>query len=168
MQHLHDNAWDDFGQYKTLYYLTFYDRQGVKHSIGGVKIGSFGMAGQRPELPRQFRRLPDRYFSLGQDRSYYEGIQKLRKSDRDDLLQLALYRDSLRAKYGEVLAAVLRIDERSADVTYLNLPARETVNVAVTQASSMTSDDPNPGVYCRSCPYATNLCPAGLEYVMNS
>jgi predicted ATPase len=59
--------------------LTYFDAGGVKHDIGGVKIGQFKMADRqrRPDLPRSFERLDDRFFSLGQDADYYEAIRDL-------------------------------------------------------------------------------------------
>ncbi|HVC62072.1 MAG TPA: hypothetical protein VND19_17125 [Acetobacteraceae bacterium] len=56
-----------------MYTLVVYDDSGERHSIGSVKIGQFGMEeGQRrAEIPQNFDALDDRFFSLGQDDSYY-------------------------------------------------------------------------------------------------
>src|SRR5260370_17371815 len=71
--------WDDWFEFSTLYVLTYFDFGGVKHDIGGVKIGQFDMVEKqrRPKLPTSFPRLNDRFFSLGQDADYYEEIGKL-------------------------------------------------------------------------------------------
>ena len=77
--------WDDWFKYSTLYSLVIFDEDGERHSIGGVKIGQFGMEeGQRrADLPEGFDRLDDRFFSLGQDDSYYDGLNRLGAATRD-------------------------------------------------------------------------------------
>jgi predicted ATPase len=71
--------WNDWFRYQTLYYLTYFDDTGEKHAIGSVKIGQFDMAdGQaRPNLPATFQKLDDRFFSLGQDATYYLSVMAL-------------------------------------------------------------------------------------------
>jgi predicted ATPase len=66
--------WNDYWDFKTLYVLTYYDRTGARHDMGGVKIGQFGWKPeqQRPEIPQEFSELDIRFFSLGQDVSYYQ------------------------------------------------------------------------------------------------
>jgi predicted ATPase len=83
------DAWDDWYQYNTMYTLVAYDNDGVRHIIGSVKIGQFGMEeGQkRPSLPETFNTLDDRFFSLGQDDSYYESLNALGPESRDRILQ---------------------------------------------------------------------------------
>jgi predicted ATPase len=83
---LHVDGWDDFG-YKTLYQLSVYDDEGIRHRIGGVKIGQFGMEEGRISIPAEFDELDERYFSLGLDESYYEGLNKLGPSVRDRVLR---------------------------------------------------------------------------------
>jgi hypothetical protein len=77
--YLWTDNWDDWFEFSTLYVLTYFDAEGVKHDIGGVKIGQFAMPDKqrRPDLPRRFKRLDNRFFSLGQDADYYEAIGKL-------------------------------------------------------------------------------------------
>lgn len=71
--------WDDWFQFSTLYVLTYFDKDGVEHDFGGVKIGQFNMEKdqRRPDLPDEFEQLDERFFSLGQDADYYEAIGKL-------------------------------------------------------------------------------------------
>ncbi|WCD79608.1 AAA family ATPase [Pseudomonas sp. TUM22785] len=71
------NNWDDYS-FKTLFYLTVYDEQGIEHDIGSVKIGYVNQQHGWTEesLPPFFDFLPEKYFSLGQDVSYYESLQK--------------------------------------------------------------------------------------------
>lgn len=77
--YLWTDNWDDWFEFNTLYSLTYFDDEGVKHSLGGVKFGQFNMADKqrRPNLPNVFDRLNDRFFSLGQDTDYYEAVSKL-------------------------------------------------------------------------------------------
>ena len=35
--------WDDWFEFSTLYILTYFDVEGEKHILGGVKIGQFDM-----------------------------------------------------------------------------------------------------------------------------
>jgi predicted ATPase len=85
---LTDN-WDDGFKYSTMYTLVVYNDSGERHSIGSVKIGQFGMEeGQRrAEIPQNFDTLDDRFFSLGQDDSYYEALNALGPEERDRILQ---------------------------------------------------------------------------------
>lgn len=84
---LTDN-WDDWFRFSTLYYLIFLDNTGVKHEIGNVKIGQFGMRAdqRRPDLPENFEHLDENFFSLGQDESYYENLNNLDEGLRDIVL----------------------------------------------------------------------------------
>lgn len=84
---LADN-WDDWFKFSTLYTLVIYDEAGDRHSVGGVKIGQFAMAEdqRRPNLPEQFDNLDDRFFSLGQDDSYYDALNALGAGVRDRVL----------------------------------------------------------------------------------
>lgn len=80
--------WDDWFEFSTLFVLTYFDTEGVKHDLGGVKIGQFEMADKqrRPELPLEFDTLDIRFFSLGQDAEYYEAIGKLDAETATNLL----------------------------------------------------------------------------------
>lgn len=85
---LTDN-WDDWFKFSTLYTLVIYDEDGDRHSIGGVKIGQFAMAEdqRRPNLPERFDALDDRFFSLGQDDTYYDALNELGAGTRDRVLR---------------------------------------------------------------------------------
>lgn len=75
-------CWDDYG-YKTSFFLTYRNENGDKISIGDVKIGS---ADYKPdgnafvdEIMDSFYsdgRLPEKFFSLGQDLNYYRRIKE--------------------------------------------------------------------------------------------
>ncbi len=86
--YLWTDNWDDSFEFSTLYVLTYFDAEGVKHDIGGVKIGQFDMAEKqrRPDLPARFPRLDNPFFSLGQDAHYYEAVGKLDPETAKDLL----------------------------------------------------------------------------------
>lgn len=81
------DRWDDYN-YRTLYDLTYAGLDGERHEIGGVKIAHFGMGSERgrPELPEQFEVLPEGYFSLGQDESYYSRLNGLGADTRESVL----------------------------------------------------------------------------------
>lgn len=82
---LAEDKWDDWGKYRTQFYLRVYDDKGVLHDVGSVKIGHIGLLPggsiaentRAPKLPDQFRALPENYFSLGQNETYYETLQTL-------------------------------------------------------------------------------------------
>ncbi|MEU4791395.1 AAA family ATPase [Micromonospora tulbaghiae] len=80
--------WNDWFRYWTTYWLYFTTSEGVTVHIGQVKIGQYGMSPERsiPQLPDHFERLGDEFFSLGQDDSYYEELNRLGAGERDQLL----------------------------------------------------------------------------------
>lgn len=80
------DRWDDLG-FATLFYLVVYDEHGVRHDIGEVKIGRHGMRARSPlSLPARFDQLTERFFSLGQDDSYYTNLVALGHQTRDIVL----------------------------------------------------------------------------------
>lgn len=86
---LYHSNWDDWFTYSTLYSVEYYDKEGREFDLGSIKIGQFNMKeGQRiPNLPDIFDKLGNDFFSLGQDSSYYENINKLGDSFRKILLK---------------------------------------------------------------------------------
>ncbi|MCF6285091.1 MAG: ATP-binding protein [Candidatus Hydrogenedentes bacterium] len=89
--YLRTDNWNDWGKYKTLYHVHYYDGEGVSHSLGSVKIGQFNMLeGQerqeRPELPDSFERLDGTFFSLGQDAEYYQKVYNLGPELQNEIL----------------------------------------------------------------------------------
>ena len=88
-----EDRWDDWGKYRTQFYLYVFDRKGQRHEVGSVKIGQMGLKpasgseerpGKKraPKVPRSFQALDEDFFSLGQDESYYETLAKLGDSLR--------------------------------------------------------------------------------------
>lgn len=92
------SSWDDWFVFQTQFVLVVFDERGARHEIGQLKIGRVGMVGQRqpisaensgeriPPLPDQFDQLPDDFFSLGQDESYYSHLNALGGTWRDGIL----------------------------------------------------------------------------------
>lgn len=85
---VNDN-WDDWFKFATLYDLIYLDSNGGRHRIGGVKIGQINMRPQqrRAAIPTEFDDLDDRFFSLGQDDSYYRNLNDLGPDVRDRFLR---------------------------------------------------------------------------------
>src|ERR1700752_1211155 len=89
-----EDKWDDWNKYETQFHLIVFDEKGVKHTPGDVKIGQFGLkpspgiskGNRRVELQKEFTRIDETCFSLGQDDSYYERLGKL----DDDVRELVL------------------------------------------------------------------------------
>jgi predicted ATPase len=79
--------WNDWFQYVTQFKLYVADVQGEIHHVGDVKIGERGM-GQTvsPDVPSSFEALDDRFFSLGQDDTYYENLNRLGADLRSEVL----------------------------------------------------------------------------------
>ncbi|GAA3250754.1 ATP-dependent endonuclease [Dactylosporangium siamense] len=81
--------WNDWFKFQTLYGVLYVSDRGEKLNIGGIKIGQFGMVtGQwRPDIPDAFERLDNRFFSLGQDETYYLALDNLGQSLRESYLE---------------------------------------------------------------------------------
>lgn len=90
---LRQDDWNDWWQYRTQYFVTYFDGSGTETEIGQVKIGEFGLRHQegqeplRPNLPRDSSELPVTAFSLGQDPSYYESLTALGVTTREQVLR---------------------------------------------------------------------------------
>lgn len=80
--------WDDWFSFSTMFTLNVMDADGVIHRIGSVKIGQVGMRPdqRRPDLEPTFDMLGEEFFSVGQDDTYYELLNKLGVSLRDRVL----------------------------------------------------------------------------------
>jgi len=82
-----DDNWDDWGKYRTQFQLVVYGHDGKRFDAGSLKIGHFGLQpGTRsemkpgvraPTLDVEFDALDEKYFSLGQDETYYETLNAL-------------------------------------------------------------------------------------------
>lgn len=79
--------WNDFN-FLTLFGLLYVDVNSVLHNIGAIKIGYFGQ-GEKDRILAigdTFEQLGVKFFSLGQDDSYYEKLNALGDSLRDEIL----------------------------------------------------------------------------------
>ncbi|MEJ1173132.1 AAA family ATPase [Agrobacterium sp. CMT1] len=125
------DRWDDWGKFRTQFYLTVFDGEGIKHSIGSVKIGQIGLQpaserdfrpGQRtPLIGESFDTLSPEFFSLGQGEDYYVSLNALPDdlreyiliSLRDVAFNLSIFEDN----YGElVMSESLLRDVRATNV----------------------------------------------------
>jgi hypothetical protein len=80
--------WDDFS-FKTMFYLSIHDEEGILHGIGNIKIGFAGQTTDKSSysiLDPEFESLPDSFFSVGQDVDYYRKISTLTRSIRNSVL----------------------------------------------------------------------------------
>jgi predicted ATPase len=82
------DGWNDFG-FRTMFHLHVLEEDGHWNQIGTVKIGSRGMVDRNNapvELPAAFAFLTERYFSLGQEDTYYERLAALGNTIRTEVL----------------------------------------------------------------------------------
>ena len=81
---IHSN-WDDWFKYETTY--SFYIKKDVSIiNVGSLKIGEMVMQGRVPRLPSEFENLPDNFFSLVTDESFYYEIDRIAKEQREYIL----------------------------------------------------------------------------------
>lgn len=74
---LKNYTWDDYS-YETTYILFYIDKEKVLWEIGSVKIATSDLKHhERPFLDGYIKDISDKYFSLGQDKSYYSSLREL-------------------------------------------------------------------------------------------
>ncbi|HDR1273348.1 TPA: hypothetical protein QB148_000001, partial [Pasteurella multocida] len=86
--------WNDYS-YITMFFMSFFDSDGVLHEIGNIKIGFKGQVETIPthaEIKnrfdgRVFDKLPDNFISLGQDVDFYSRIFELSNEVKDIILK---------------------------------------------------------------------------------
>jgi hypothetical protein len=84
---LSSTHWNDWFKWETLFIAYYVDGEKTVHKIGEVKIAEFNMNSGTTVLPEgPFDKLPDTFFSLGQDDSYYDNLNILGPSVRDEIL----------------------------------------------------------------------------------
>tara|TARA_R110002072_G_scaffold302796_2_gene488839 strand:- start:1498 stop:3015 length:1518 start_codon:yes stop_codon:yes gene_type:complete len=84
------NGWNDWWEYETLFSLSYNDENNISHRIGNLKIGQFNFSsveGKTPEIEKEFDRLDKRFFSIGQDVSYYKSLNDLGDEKRELVLR---------------------------------------------------------------------------------
>ncbi|MGJ8647457.1 MAG: AAA family ATPase [Marinomonas colpomeniae] len=77
--YLSADNWNDYS-FRTLFYLTVFDKDGIEHKIGDVKIAFKGQTTEKSTyttMGKGFSFLNDQYFSLGTDTEYYKNLNKL-------------------------------------------------------------------------------------------
>lgn len=89
--------WDDFASFQTAFQLVVFDPDGKRFNLGDVKIGQFELqpgpvtelvpAVRAPTLENTFDALDERYFSLGQDETYYETLNELPNELRQSVME---------------------------------------------------------------------------------
>ena len=92
--YLHVDYWDDWKKYRTQFGVSVVDQSGEEHHIGQVKIGQRGLRPgaspspgvRKPELPDAFDSLPESFFSIGQNETYYEALNLLGDAVRTAVL----------------------------------------------------------------------------------
>lgn len=99
------SSWDDWFKYSTLYSLHYYDLNGEVTRLGAIKIGEKNMSSdqRRPNIDEFFETLDEKFFSLGQDVSYYETLNSFGVDFRDEILNalndialnVRIYKESL-------------------------------------------------------------------------
>jgi predicted ATPase len=71
------DSWNDYG-YRTLYKITLFDENCIKHELGHVKIANFDQTTESCiALEDEFEQLDEQFFSLGQSPEYYSKINAL-------------------------------------------------------------------------------------------
>ena len=80
-----DNA-DDWNKFTTQYTLIIFDSSGASHTIGAVKVGQRGMVKARAGIDDEFEVLDEKFFSVGQDDTYYKNLKDRKKTVREAVL----------------------------------------------------------------------------------
>ncbi|MDQ1002739.1 putative ATPase [Neobacillus niacini] len=88
--YLVEDNWNDWWKYRVLYQVYYKDEIEEVHYIGSVKIGEKDMGEEQDKinLPNHFSSPLDRkFFSLGQDKYYYENLNRISDQFRDEYLR---------------------------------------------------------------------------------
>ncbi|WP_434050459.1 AAA family ATPase [Marinobacter salarius] len=83
------DRWNDF-DYQTMFQLSIFDEIGNFQKIGNIKIGFVGQSVSTPThstLEKEFERLSDKYFSIGDDVDYYSNLSKLSTDTKAKVLE---------------------------------------------------------------------------------
>ena len=83
--YLSKDGWDDW-DYKTLFNLYYYNDNNEFDKIGFVKIANRKLSRGSTVIPDSFKQLDDNFFSLGNDKVYYENLSNLNEIARDFIL----------------------------------------------------------------------------------
>lgn len=86
--YLERDNWNDYS-FVTVFSLSLHDENGEFHKIGNLRIGFIGQTENESTsstLDNDFKKLSDKYFSLGMGSDFYENLYKLGKNNRDHIL----------------------------------------------------------------------------------
>ncbi|MFL0090078.1 AAA family ATPase [Tenacibaculum maritimum] len=83
--YLERSEWDDFS-YKTTYFLYYINEEKEFENVGKLKIAQFELLSGNVEIPKSFKQLDDSYFSLGQNKAYYENLNSYGDNIREFIL----------------------------------------------------------------------------------
>jgi predicted ATPase len=86
--YLRIDDWNDYS-FITMFFLTIFDKSGIEHEIGRVKIAFKGQTIERgtyTTLGKGFLLLSEQYFSVGTDVEYYKNLNKLNPELRQSVL----------------------------------------------------------------------------------
>ncbi|PJN64568.1 hypothetical protein PAEAM_06540 [Paenibacillus sp. GM1FR] len=80
--------WNDWFEFRVLHQMYYKDDLGEVNYIGPLKFGQIGMKPNqdRVALPESFEKLSEDFYSLGNETSYYDNLNRLGDSFRDELL----------------------------------------------------------------------------------
>jgi ABC-type transport system involved in cytochrome c biogenesis ATPase subunit len=80
-----DDDWNDHG-YETLFRLVYFDETGGRRELGQTKIMQLGMSSGRVVVKLNFRKLTNKYASLGTDQKFYENVVALGQQIAKEIL----------------------------------------------------------------------------------
>ncbi len=91
---LNSTGWDDWFKFETQFLLSYHREDGSEEIIGAVKIAhkdlrpgkQAGPGVRKTLLPPDFAQLPEHFYSLGQDDSYYSKLNDLGEDVREAAL----------------------------------------------------------------------------------
>lgn len=125
------DSWDDWFTYSTLFNVRYVDEEGVKHRMGGVKIGQKGQ-GRHPKLPDKFKQLPEDCFSLGASEGYYEALKNNFPEDKQ--------REEIFSALNDIAFNLELFDKvKNLDVVQTSLMRDYTASVVKNQLHRMTT-----------------------------
>lgn len=88
--YLEIDYWNDYN-FRTQFYLRYYDNSNNLNDIGFIKIGFRGQKEHQStynHIPKKFEQLSDNFFSIGDRPEFYQAIYKLGRVGKEILLAL--------------------------------------------------------------------------------
>ncbi len=138
----YDN-WDDWFEFETTYSAYYFDTEGKRTHLGGLKIGQKDQKSRRASVPREFSQLEEPFFSVGLSEDYYKAIYETARSQ-------------------EILPA---LNDMAANLTLLEQFKNE--RVASTSLFRTVDDDRIRNKFHRLSKGDAALTPYSFEYVLD-